>query len=293
MSRLLNLALGPVLARELSFPEANFAEPAGEPGLVGPGSVSWRIFRNPVAVAVGGIAAVLIELGEPRVRSGVWEHSAFRSEPKARMRRTALGAMISVYGARSLVQRYTAQVNALHASVIGRTPAGQPYRADDPDLLLWVAATAAYGFAEAYHRLVRPLSPADRDRFLEEAAAGAIFYGVAAAPRSWRDLQHLLADWAPRLEPSPIIREFLAIIRSGRILPGAARILQPLLARAAIDLLPPVIAERIGCSVNLRSGERALLRLAARTSEKVDVADAPWAQAERRLRAGGGARPRS
>ena len=49
-------------------PRVDFEQPAGEPALVGPDSVSWQVFRNPVALFVGGIAAVLLELAEPRVR---------------------------------------------------------------------------------------------------------------------------------------------------------------------------------------------------------------------------------
>lgn len=73
-----------------------FLEPSGERGVVGPGSISWEVFGNPVALAVGGIAAVLLELGEPRVRAGVWEHSSFRRDPAERIRRTGLGALVTV-----------------------------------------------------------------------------------------------------------------------------------------------------------------------------------------------------
>ncbi|HXI86547.1 MAG TPA: oxygenase MpaB family protein, partial [Parvularculaceae bacterium] len=66
----------------------DFAEPKGEPALVAADSVSWRIFKNPVSLFIGGVAAVLLEFAEPRVRSGVWDHSTFREEPVARLKRT-------------------------------------------------------------------------------------------------------------------------------------------------------------------------------------------------------------
>src|SRR5690606_37690700 len=43
---------------------ADFTVPAGEPALVEPDSVSWRIFANPVALFIGGVAAVILELAE-------------------------------------------------------------------------------------------------------------------------------------------------------------------------------------------------------------------------------------
>lgn len=272
-----------MLARELSFPEVNFAVPAGEAGLVTPQSVSWRVFRNPVAVAIGGVAAVLLELGEPRVRAGVWEHSDFRRNPKARMRRTALGAMITVYGPLSLVETYTKKVNAIHAAIGGVAEGGEAYRADDAELLRWVQVTATYAFAEAYHRYVQPLSAGERDSFIAEAAAGAAYYGVADAPRTNAELERMLTDAAPVLEPSEVLGEFLQIIRTAPILPPAARMLQPLLARAAMDLLPPDLAQRIGCSASAARAERRLLKLAASVAERVNVKDSPWAQALERL----------
>ena len=76
----------------------DFTVPAGEPALTAPDSVSWQVFKNPIALFVGGVTAVLLELAEPRVRTGVWEHTTFRTDPIPRMRRTGLAAMVTVYG---------------------------------------------------------------------------------------------------------------------------------------------------------------------------------------------------
>src|ERR1700733_3668356 len=97
------------LARDLvqpgGMPAHDFAQPAGEAALVAADSVSWRIFKNPVALFVGGVAAVILELAEPAVRTGVWEHSSFRRDPVQRLRRTGLAAMVTVYGARSEAEK--------------------------------------------------------------------------------------------------------------------------------------------------------------------------------------------
>ena len=85
--------------REL--PSADFSRPFGEPALVPADSVSWRVFKNPLSLFIGGVAAVIMELAEPRVRTGVWEHTTFRLDPVRRLRRTGLAAMITVYSARS------------------------------------------------------------------------------------------------------------------------------------------------------------------------------------------------
>jgi uncharacterized protein (DUF2236 family) len=60
---------------------ADFLRPAGAAALVSPDSVSWRVFKNPLSLFIGGVAAVILELAEPRVRTGVWEHTTFRTDP--------------------------------------------------------------------------------------------------------------------------------------------------------------------------------------------------------------------
>jgi uncharacterized protein (DUF2236 family) len=49
----------------------DFSRPTGEAALVSPDSVSWRVFKNPLSLFIGGVTAVVMELAEPRVRTGV------------------------------------------------------------------------------------------------------------------------------------------------------------------------------------------------------------------------------
>ena len=96
----------PLAANLLSVPglEVDFAKPDGAPALVPAESISWRLFRNPVSLYIGGVAAVLLELAEPRVRAGVWDHTSFRTDPVTRMKRTGLAAMVTVYAARGTAE---------------------------------------------------------------------------------------------------------------------------------------------------------------------------------------------
>src|SRR4029077_1396180 len=47
----------------------DFLRPVGEAALVSPDSISWRVFKNPLSLFIGGVAAVIMELAEPRVRT--------------------------------------------------------------------------------------------------------------------------------------------------------------------------------------------------------------------------------
>lgn len=263
----------------------DYAHPPGEPALLDPGSMHWRVYKNPIALAVGGVAAVLLEFAEPRIRSGVWDHSTFKSDPLGRAMRTGTAALIGVYGPASAARRVIQGVTHMHARVSGETPGGETYRALDPDLLNWVAATAVYGFVTAYDRFVEPLSQDEKTRFYEEASPVAHLYGATVSPGSEAEFMAMLQALAPRFEPHPIIDEFLATIASGRAAPAVPRPLHRALARAAVSLLPPVVRERLalGREHDLSSIEVLALRAAGAVGEKVAVRSAPPCQASLRL----------
>jgi uncharacterized protein (DUF2236 family) len=263
---------------------ADFTRPLGEAALLGPDSVSWRIFKNPVGLLIGGLAAVLLELAEPAVRTGVWEHSAFRADPMGRLQRTGLAAMVTVYGARSVALPMIAGVVRMHGKVAGETPAGVAYSAIDAPLLNWVQATASYGFAEAYHRYVCPLEPKELDAVYRESQPIARLYGALEAPRSDAERRALFESMRGRLEASPIVFEFLDIIRSTDTLPRPLRWLQPLLVRAAVEIVPDWIRECLGLRLRgLRARERWIVRLAGSVSDRIVLAESPAVQACVRL----------
>jgi uncharacterized protein (DUF2236 family) len=264
----------------------DFLQPPGEAALLAADSISWRVFRNPVAMFVGGVTAVLLELAEPRVRSGVWEHTMFREQPLLRMQRTGYAAMMTVFGARSRTEAMIRRINAGHARIAGRTPAGVPYRADDVELLTWVHATATFGFLQAYAACVRPVAAAERDAFYAENQPAARLYGVHAPPASERELEALFERMRPHLEPSAIVLEFLAIMRGVPLLPAPLRGLQALLIAAAVQNLPADIRVRLGldsAAWRVRSWQRALLRALGRAADHLTLASLPAMLARRRL----------
>lgn len=274
--------------RELMRPppgmEFDFSQPPGEPALAPADGVVWRVFANPVSLFIGGVAAVLLELAEPSVRSGVWHSGGFQRDPGMRLRRTGFAAMMTVYGPRSAAEKLIAQVVRVHTHVKGSTPAGLAYQANDPRLLDWVQATAAFGFVQAYHCYIRPLSAAEKDAAFAEGEPAARLYGATGAPCSWAEWEALLARTAPQLEGSTILAEFLQIMAEAPILPAPLRPLQRMLVRAAVEIVPEPV-----CSLpqlrgrGLRRGEARLVRALVRTASLMPLGDTPARQAARRL----------
>lgn len=278
-------ALSSGLLHPTNGPIIDFARPPGAEALVSPDSVSWRIFKNPVALFVGGITAVILELAEPAVRTGVWEHSTFRSDPLDRLRRTGLAAMVTVYGARSVAEPMIERIVRIHSQIHGMTPAGEAYTANDTPLLTWVHATAAYGFLHAYTRYVEPLPPEDADRLYREGVTAARLYGASDPPDSAHAAHRLFESMRNRLEPSTVIFRFLHIMRETRTLPASLRWLQPLLVRAAVELVPDWIRERLGITADhgLRRRDAWIVRTAGAVANRLVLREGPAAQSCLRL----------
>ena len=266
-------------------PPVDFRHPPGEPALAAADSLSWEVFKNPVSLFIGGVTAVILELAEPRIRAGVWDHTSFRRDPVTRLKRTGLAAMVTVYGPRSVAERMIGGVGRMHGRVSGVTADGAPYRADDPELLDWVQATASYGFMQAYHAFVRPLSQAERDRFFAEAAPAARLYGAVGAPTSEAGFEAQAATMRPKLERSEVVFEFLDILREAPAFPAPLRPLQRLLIRAAVEITPADARTilGLGASYGLRSWEKPLVRAAARMADRVALPSAPAVQASLRM----------
>ncbi|MEQ9505289.1 MAG: oxygenase MpaB family protein [Hyphomonas sp.] len=265
--------------------KVDYTSPAGEPAFAGPDSISWQVFKNPVALAVGGICAVLLEFADARIRSGVWDHSVFKTDPIGRSKRTGTAAMVGVYGPQAAARRVIQGVTNMHARVNGETPSGEAYRALEPELLDWVSATASYGFLIAYDRFVRPVSEADKLRFFAEGETVAGLYGVQDKIRSVADFDRMMRKLLPRFEPHPINTEFLDIMKSGRAAPGVPKGLQSSLVNAAVEILPPEVRVRLGLGpdYDLSPAGRFAVKSMARIAETIPDTAGPPAQACERL----------
>lgn len=263
----------------------DYAQPAGEPALHGPDSVQWRIFKNQVALGIGGVAAVLMEFADARIRSGVWDHSTYKADPIGRSKRTGIAAMVGCYGPESAARRVIQGVTNMHARVNGATPNGEAYRALDTELLDWVAATAGFGFLNAYDKFVAPVSEEDKVRFYRDGAIVSRLYGAQECPQSSADFLRMMEARAHRFEPHPIVEEFLAIIQSGKAAPSVPKFLHRALARASVSILPPLIREKLalGRDYDLTTADWLALKAAGTLAEVRMDPNSPACQASLRL----------
>jgi uncharacterized protein (DUF2236 family) len=233
--------------RQAMGPQAPMDRPAGDPGLFGPGSVAWQVHANPVVLAVGGVAAVILQLGEPAIRTAIWTRSSFRAQPLARMRRTAQAALVTTFAPTAAARDCIAAVGRMHAAINGVTPGGAAYSALDPELCDIVHLTTGHGFLSAYVGLVRPDLPArERDRYWAEGVEVGRAFGAGGPPTSAAQAAERLAALRDRLTPDPAIGEFLAIVARTSPLGPAGLPVQALLVEGALALTPGWARARLG-----------------------------------------------
>jgi uncharacterized protein (DUF2236 family) len=154
-----------------------------------------RIHRER-AVALSGPRALLMQAAHPLAVSGLLAHSTAMDEPYDRLARTAEVMSTIGFGSRADADRVTRRVRAMHRRVSGRTgepagayPAGTPYRADQPDLLLWVLFTLVDSGLVVYQLYVEKLSDADQAAYWEDYKQVGRLFGLRD-----RDMPDTLAD---------------------------------------------------------------------------------------------------
>ncbi|HZG94208.1 MAG TPA: oxygenase MpaB family protein, partial [Mycobacteriales bacterium] len=120
------------------MPATQPSRQAVDHGLFGPHSVTWRLHADP-AMAFAGLRALLMQAIHPLAMAGVAQHSTFREDPWGRLARTGEYIGVTTFGTTEEARRMGALVRGIHRKVVGvEEESGTPYRASDPDLLLWV-----------------------------------------------------------------------------------------------------------------------------------------------------------
>jgi uncharacterized protein (DUF2236 family) len=141
-----------------------------------------RVHREQV-VALSGPRALLMQAAHPVAFTGFFMSTGALEDPYRRLRRTADVLDTVIWGSRAAADSATAAVRRIHSTkrgvlpeAVGKFPAGTPWAADDPALLLWILATLADSAWVVHDRYVAPLSRAERDSYwLDMRVIGRLF----------------------------------------------------------------------------------------------------------------------
>jgi uncharacterized protein (DUF2236 family) len=161
-------------------------------------SMLRRVHEEHLVGLLYGQRALCIGALMPLNYVGTSEHSYAKLTPFRRLVHTGNAFEKIYFGSRAEADRVLAYVAELHDRVRGElpfdagvTPAGTPYSAFDPELMLWTVAVIADSAQYFYETLVRSLSDGEREALWQDYLRFAELFGMprAGAPGSYREFR--------------------------------------------------------------------------------------------------------
>jgi uncharacterized protein (DUF2236 family) len=147
-----------------------------------------------------GQRALCVGAIKPLNYVGTSEHTRNKLTPFRRITHT--GGMFEAvfFGTRAEADRVLAAVDRMHEQVVGELPrdagshypAGTPYSAFDPELMLWTVAVIADSAEWFYDHLVRPLSAYEREALWQDYIRFAELFKMprSVAPATYYEFRH-------------------------------------------------------------------------------------------------------
>lgn len=222
---------------------ANPDASGGLDGLFLPDAAIRRVDGESVLL-LGGPRALLLQLAHPKVAQGVSEHSGFASDPFARLRRTLEATSAMVFGTKAEAKAAARAVRRVHAGVVG-----DGYRANDPELLLWVHATLVDTALRIHARFLRPLPEDVAAEFYDQSMIVAEMLGTPrrVQPPDLDAFRAYMREMFGSLEVSDTARRLAERILRPRV-PVVAEPVFLLVRQLTAGLLPPPIRDGYGLS---------------------------------------------
>jgi uncharacterized protein (DUF2236 family) len=151
---------------------------ARDVGLFGPGSVTWKLHREPILL-LGGLRSLYLQALHPRAVAAVAQNSGYRSDPWGRLTRTSEYVGTVVYGSTPQVQAAASRLRRLHARMSAVDPStGERFQINEPDLLRWVHIAEVESFLSTARRAGLRLTDAEVDQYYTEQLRAAELVGL-------------------------------------------------------------------------------------------------------------------
>jgi uncharacterized protein (DUF2236 family) len=220
-------------------------------------SMARRVHGDRAVGLLYGQRALLIGALEPLTYTGTILSTKSGDRPFTRLARTARIQETVLLGTREEADAALAGIHRVHRHVkgtlpeaAGRHPAGTPYSALDPKLMLWTLAVIADSAREVYETMVRPLSEEEREALWQDYVRFGELFGLPAAevPGSHREFREWWEERlaSPELIATPHALEMAPLCAFEQPVPAAARgniALQNLVVKGT---LPPRVREIYG-----------------------------------------------
>jgi uncharacterized protein (DUF2236 family) len=219
-----------------------------EPGLFMPTDAPWIVHAD-FGTLVGGIRALLMQALHPGSLTGVATHSRYEQDALGRLAGTIRWLTVTTFGSHGAVAGESQRVNRMHKRVTGEyeTAAGEqrPYKAADPDLLLWVHIAFMDSFLRCHQMYAWREIPGGADAYVRLWAKSVEPLGLASAPMNEADLVREIERYKVELVATPKTLDVVKFIKRPP-LPVLARPVYWLLFEAAVVSLPSEFRELLG-----------------------------------------------
>jgi len=246
--------------------EANHYFPPGR-------SMARRVHGERSVGLLYGQRALLIGALEPLTYTGTMLSTRADDRPFERLARTAKIQETVLLGTREEADEALAAVHRLHERIAGTLPepagvhpAGTPYSAFDPALMLWTLAVIANSGREMYETLVRPLSEGEREDLWQDYVRFGELFGLprSEVPGSHREFS---AWWerrlaSPDLQPTAHGLAMAPLVAFRQPVPALARGNVAVQNHLIKGTLPPRVREVFGIRWS-RAHESSFRALAA------------------------------
>jgi uncharacterized protein (DUF2236 family) len=210
-------------------------------GVFADDSTIRRIGREGILLAAGGAASIM-QTSHPKIAQGVHEHSDFAGDPVRRLRNTAEWMYAVLFGTRAEAERISAAVHAMHEKVTG-----PGYRANEPELQVWVNATLLTNAVDLYERMFGRFDRAELEAYYLEQKAVAELIGcpVSAHPPTYADFLVYYREMVESLEVTAAAREVAHQVLHPRV-PWPARPVLGAFRLFNIGLMPERLRRQYG-----------------------------------------------
>jgi uncharacterized protein (DUF2236 family) len=145
-----------------------------EYGFFGPDSAIWELTKEN-RLLLASLTPLLLQIAHPKVGAALDDHSTIQNEYSNRMQETyditdtiIFGDAASAIRAAVIVRRIHERVRGETEEDVGNVDAGEPYYANDPELMLWVWATLVDQVLAGYETYIGPLTTPQRRQFYRE-----------------------------------------------------------------------------------------------------------------------------
>lgn len=198
-----------------AVPPSDVSAPDVNDWALGPGSVSWKVLRNPAVFVLALLREGILLTLHPQFASAAVDHDRVHRDPVTRYRTIARYAYATVYGTADDAELVAGYVRRNHTRVVGVEPlTGLDYQAHSEYELSLTQTMLSSSWIAAHELISGRLTDAERDQFLiEQKLAGALL-GIVPEhmPSTFAEQESYLdrarQRWAAGLQARDILKPF-------------------------------------------------------------------------------------